>query len=101
MNSGPRTTLRKKREQHNANKAYQAYHLAIQRKDRDPVRNFREDTSTYILCFPLEQSLTRTTDSGRVIGKPEVNRGAPGVPRWLLMRSCHTLQKLGDFFPKG
>ena len=37
----------------------------------------REDTSTYILCFPLEQSLARTTDSGRVVGKPEVSRGAP------------------------
>src|SRR6266436_10138492 len=27
----------------------------------------REDTSTYIFCFPLEQSLARTTDSGRVV----------------------------------
>jgi|SRR5260370_5443809 len=33
---------------------------------------------TYILlCFPLEQSLARTTDSGRVVGNPEVIRRGP------------------------
>src|SRR5260370_32300897 len=40
----------------------------------------REDTSTYIFCFPLEQSLARTTDSGRVVGNTEVIRLLPYLP---------------------
>jgi hypothetical protein len=63
MKGWPRTTFQKQREQRNANRAY---HLATQRKDHEfPVRDSR---GRHILCFPLEQSLARTTDSGRVVG---------------------------------
>src|ERR1700730_1882816 len=49
------------------------------------LRNtLREDTSTYVLCFPLEQSLAWTADSGRGVGKPEAILGPDLAGRkWL------------------
>src|SRR5260370_1180500 len=65
MNRLPRTILQKQREQHNANRAYP---FAPTVKNTNFLGwTLREDTSTYIFCFPLEQSLARTTDSGRVV----------------------------------
>src|SRR5882762_8852821 len=41
-------------------------------KTRNSLREtLREDTSLYIFCVPLEQSLARTTGSGRVVGYAE------------------------------
>src|SRR6267154_4039406 len=71
MSRWPGTTFQKQREQHNANRAY---HLATQRNDHEfHARDSQGDTSLHIPCFPLEQSLARTTDSGRVVSNPEVS----------------------------
>src|SRR6266481_1598163 len=91
------TTFQKQREQHNANRAY---HLATQRKDHEHARDSQgRHIPTYSLLPPLEQSLARTTDSGRVIGDSEVGitraifqRGTwdrgPQLPCCVIRRMC-------------
>src|SRR6267378_85343 len=92
MSRWPRTTFQKQREQENANRAY---HLATRLKDHEFLREtLREDTSLHIFCVPLEQSLARTTGSGRVVGNPEsagINRHVVGDERALRERRVANL----------
>src|SRR6267143_1848040 len=93
MSRWPRTTFQKQREQENANRAY---HLATRRKDHEFLREtLREDASLHIFCVPLEQSLARTTGSGRVVGNPEsagINRHVVGDERALQGRKSLPLR---------